>query len=67
MRDDGNININRERLLLSRRLQSNVLEKIADGTKLEDSLRNLSNGKIAKLFRVEYNQKYLIEAEKNMV
>lgn len=64
MRNNGNININRERLLLSRRLQSNVLEKIADNVGLENSLRNLANGKIAKSFVVKYNQTYMDEINK---
>ena len=64
MRDEGNIDINREKLLLARRLQSNVLEKIAPNTDLVNTLRNLSNGKIASTLRVTFNEKYLIEAEK---
>jgi hypothetical protein len=57
MRTDGNIDINKERELLSRRLQSNVLEFVEKG-KEEDSLRNLANGKIATTFEVEYISDY---------
>jgi hypothetical protein len=53
MRTDGNIDINKERELLSRRLQSNVLEFVEKGEE-ENSLRNLANGKIATTFEVEY-------------
>jgi predicted ATP-binding protein involved in virulence len=57
MRTDGNIDINKERNLLSRRLQSNVLEFV-EKEKEEDSLRNLANGKIATTFDVEYISDY---------
>lgn len=55
-RHNGIINVNKERLLLSRRLQSNVLEKFTG--KVEHSLRNLVNEKIAEKIEVEYNQNY---------
>lgn len=55
-RHNGIINVNKERLLLSRRLQSNILEKFTG--KVEYSLRNLANGKIAEKMEVEYNQNY---------
>jgi len=61
-RNNGNLNVNKEKLLLSRRLQSLVLESY-DGI-IEDSLRNLVNGKIAVKFDVSYNQKYF---EKNSI
>lgn len=57
MRNDGNIDINKEKELLSRRLQSNMLGSIGE-QKIEDSIRNLANGKIASYFRVEYNPEY---------
>jgi hypothetical protein len=56
-RTEGNIDINKEKELLSRRLQSNVLEFVDKG-KEEDSLRNLANGKIATTFEVEYIPDY---------
>ena len=57
MRKDGNIDINREKELLSRRLQSNMLESV--GTqKISHSIRNLANGKIATFFKVEYDSDY---------
>ena len=58
MRTDGNININRERELLSRRLQSNVLEPIGKDRDINNSIRNLANGKIAVFFEVEYINDY---------
>jgi predicted ATPase len=59
MRKDGNIDINRERLLLSRRLQSNVLERPKkDGF---GNLRNLANGKIASKIKALYNPNYFEE------
>jgi len=61
MRVNGDIDINKERRLLSRRLQANVLEKVkGDITK---SLRNLANNKIAKEFSVQYNNSYFDELE----
>lgn len=56
MRDKGNVDINKERLLLSRRLQANVLEKV-DGD-LNESLRNLANNKIAEKFEIKFNPIY---------
>jgi hypothetical protein len=64
MRNEGNININKERLLLSRRLQSNVLEEIAEGVELKNSLRNLSNEKIAEILKVTFNSNYFDKVEK---
>lgn len=56
-RENGNIDINKEKKLLSRRLQSNMLESI--GTQdVSDSIRNLANGKIATHFRVKYDSDY---------
>jgi len=46
LRDKGDININKENHLLRRRLQANILEPVVKG-KEANSLRNLSNGKIA--------------------
>lgn len=57
MRTDGNIDINKERELLSRRLQSNVLEPL-NNKDLKDSIRNLANDKIATTFKIEYIQDY---------
>jgi predicted ATP-binding protein involved in virulence len=57
-RTDGCIDVNQERTLLSRRLQSNILEPIGEDRKIEDSLRNLANGKIAKTLRIEYDEIY---------
>lgn len=56
MRTEGNVDINKERLLLSRRLQANVLEKI-EGDPI-DSLRNLANNKIAEKFEIKFNPNY---------
>lgn len=65
MRNDGNIDINKEKELLSRRLQSNMLESIG-AQKKEDSIRNLANGKIATYFRVEYNPEYFTIKNENI-
>lgn len=63
-RFNGEISISRERTLLSRRLQSLVLEKHSG--KIENSLQNLANGKIAERFDICYNQKYF-EKEKSTI
>lgn len=53
MRTAGNFDINRENSLLERRLLANVLEPL--GRKKEkDSLRNISNGKIAQTLKLKY-------------
>ncbi len=65
MRHDGNIDINREKHLLSRRLQAVVLEKL--DSEPEKSLRNLANGKIAKTFEVEYNRSYFEKIDDDLV
>jgi len=56
MKKDGNIDVNKERRLLSRRLQSNIFEPIKGNIK--DSLRNLANGKVAKTLNIEYDRNY---------
>ena len=47
MRKEGNIDINREKGLLTKRLQANLLEKIEQGNDI-NSLRNVANNKIAE-------------------
>lgn len=54
MRNNGTIEINKERFLLSRRLVSNLLEYVEPG-KEKDSLRNIANGKIAQNLKVSYS------------
>ena len=51
------INIEKERKLVSRRLQALALESI-DDNKLKDSLRDFGNGKIAKVFELKYDPEY---------
>jgi predicted ATP-binding protein involved in virulence len=70
MRIRGNIDINKEKKLLSRRLQANILEDIGDELPL-NSLRNISNGKIATSLKLIYNSNYhpfnsLHEPKKNI-
>jgi energy-coupling factor transporter ATP-binding protein EcfA2 len=57
MRTEGIIDINKENRLLMRRLQGNLLEQI-DELKIEDSLRNIGNGKIVTGFRFKYNPQH---------
>jgi predicted ATP-binding protein involved in virulence len=61
VRNKGNIDINKEKHLLSRRLQANVLEN-RGRYKVKESLRNLSNGKIATSLLVSYNTDYFGKA-----
>ncbi len=56
VRNKGILDINKEKYLLKRRLQANILETIELG-KEEDSLRNLANGKIAKELDLVFNLK----------
>ena len=68
MRDNGNIDMLRENRLLKRRLQANLLQDIKDqDPKL--SLRNVANGKIAKIIEITYNSGkldgYELEAQHN--
>lgn len=53
MRTDGEININKEKRLLTRRLLANILEDIGDREEI-NSLRNIANGKIAKRLKLSY-------------
>ena len=54
MRKKGDIEINKEKHLLSRRLIANILEYVKEGGE-ENSLRNLVNGKIAANLVITYN------------
>ncbi len=54
MRKKGDIDINREKHLLKRRLIANILEFVEEG-KEKDSLRNLANDKIAAKLELTYN------------
>jgi hypothetical protein len=54
MRDHGVIDVNRERHLLTRRLQANLLEYVKEGQEL-NSLRNIGNGKIIKQLKLRFN------------
>ena len=54
LRDEGEININKEAYLLRRRLQANILEIVPGGNESR-SLRNLGGGKIAKTFSLVFN------------
>lgn len=64
-REKGNIDINKEKKLLYRRLQANLLEQIGDNEK--DSIRNLSNGNIAKYFFIKFNNNYFADKKINDV
>ena len=55
-REKGNIDINIQKKLLTRRLQANLLEKTTNEP--VDSLRNLANGKIAEYLKISYNSFY---------
>lgn len=52
-REKGNIDVNSEKSLMTRRVVANLLEPVEEG-KEENSLRNLVNGKIAKQLKVTY-------------
>jgi hypothetical protein len=54
MRKEGNIDINKENYLLTRRLIANLLEPVKD-LNLESSLRNIANNKIAKSLEITFN------------
>jgi hypothetical protein len=54
MRTAGDININKEKHLLTRRLIANILEPVSVGQE-ENSLRSIVNGKIAHEFEITYN------------
>lgn len=54
MRKEGNIDINTEKNLLSRRLQANLLEPIEESSEEISSLRNIVNEKVAKELRLTY-------------
>lgn len=57
MRTRGNIDINRETQLLTRRLIANLLEPVSDGP-LKDSLRNIANGKVATHLELKLDKKW---------
>ena len=61
-RDNGDIDINNEKRLLSRRLQANVLEIVSIDE--NHSLRNLGNNKIAKKLRLSFNYNYFVRRQK---
>lgn len=54
MRTNGDIDINKEKYLLTRRLLANLLEPVAVGQE-EKSLRNIANDKIASTLELSYN------------
>lgn len=54
MRINGDIDINKEKYLLTRRLLANLLEPVTAGQE-EKSLRNIANGKIASTIELTYN------------
>ncbi|WP_149914009.1 AAA family ATPase [Sphingobacterium cavernae] len=54
MRTNGDIDINKEKYLLTRRLLANLLEPVAAGQE-EKSLRNIANDKIASALELSYN------------
>jgi predicted ATP-binding protein involved in virulence len=62
MRDEGNIDINRENELLNNRLLSNILEPVKKG-KEGDSLRNIANGKIAKSITFTFDHYKTLKSE----
>jgi hypothetical protein len=64
MREDGIIDINKERHLLSRRLQANILEVVKKGHE-KKSLRNIVNGKIAIELLLTYNPNPLANLEES--
>lgn len=53
-RDRGLIDVNKERHLLTRRLQANILEYVEEGQEF-NSLRNIANGKISKLLKLRFH------------
>lgn len=54
MRIKGDIDINKEKYLLTRRLIANILEPVMKGQE-ENSLRNVVNDKIASALEITYN------------
>lgn len=54
MRTNGDIDINKEKYLLTRRLTANLLEPVKLGQE-ENSLRNIANDKIASTLELSYN------------
>ena len=54
MRTNGDIDINKEKYLLTRRLLANLLEPVTEGQE-EKSLRNIANDKIASTLELSYN------------
>jgi len=54
MRIKGDIDINKEKHLLTRRMVANLLEPIMEGQE-ENSLRNIANNKIPAVLKLSYN------------
>jgi len=70
MRKNGDIEINKEKYLLGRRLQANLLEYVKKG-KEKESLRDIANGKLAYelklLFSPEVSLKRNLMEQKNSI
>lgn len=64
MRDEGNIDINKENKLLKSRLIANLLERVAEDN-IENSLRNIIDGKYATKLILKFKKKEYIKAEIN--
>lgn len=62
MRTEGNIDVNREAYLTKSRLLSNILQTVEKDIKGENSLRNLTNNKIAEklLLTLDFNKFFLL-------
>ncbi|MFK7001013.1 AAA family ATPase [Flavobacterium oreochromis] len=67
MRTEGVIDVNRLTFLSKQRLLSNIFQKVQDGIKIEDSLRNLVNDKIAHKITLKLDfRKFLVLDEKKL-
>lgn len=64
MRTNDCIDVNKERKLLSRRLQSNIFIPIEKDRTIEDSLRNLANEKVVRTLLISYDNNYEVSPEK---
>ncbi|MFK7059199.1 hypothetical protein V3Q90_03550 [Flavobacterium oreochromis] len=67
MRTEGVIDVNRLTYLSKQRLLSNIFQKVQDGIKIEDSLRNLVNDKIAHKITLKLDfRKFRVLDEKKL-
>lgn len=67
MRTEGVIDVNRLTYLSKQRLLSNIFQKVEEKTKIEDSLRNLVNNKIAHKITLTLDfRKFIVLDEKGL-